>query len=93
MPATTVQREIHFEGRVQGVGFRQTTRSVAAGFRVVGFVQNLPDGRVRLVVEGDPAELDRFVAAVHRELDRYIREALTDELPASGEFSEFEIRY
>lgn len=93
MPTASVRREIHYQGRVQGVGFRQTTHSIAARFRVVGFVQNLPDGRVRLVVEGEPGELDRFVSAVNIELDRYIKQALTDELPASGEFNNFEIRF
>ena len=39
-------------GRVQGVGFRYTVRSLAVGFDVTGFVRNLPDGRVHLVVEG-----------------------------------------
>ena len=32
-----------YSGRVQGVGFRYTARSVAAGFEVCGTVRNLPD--------------------------------------------------
>jgi acylphosphatase len=90
---TPVRREIHFEGRVQGVGFRQTTWSIAARFRVVGFVQNLPDGRVRLVAEAEPTELDRFVADIAAEIGHYIRAQQVDEFPASGEFSDFDIRY
>ena len=45
------QREIYYSGRVQGIGFRYTARSIAAGRRVTGFVRNLPDGRVHLIVE------------------------------------------
>ena len=41
-----IARRIVFSGRVQGVGFRQTTRSLASGFPVGGFVRNLPDGDV-----------------------------------------------
>jgi acylphosphatase len=93
MPTAEIRREIHFEGRVQGVGFRQTTRSIATGFPVVGFVQNLPDGRVRLVAEGSSVEVDRFVAAVQNELNRYIRDMQTDDSPAVGEFKDFDIRY
>jgi acylphosphatase len=90
---TQIRREIHFEGRVQGVGFRQTTRSTAAQFRVVGYVQNLPDGRVLLVAEGDSAELDRFVAEIAVEMGHNIRRQQVDEFPAAGEFDEFDIRF
>ena len=51
---------IYYSGRVQGVGFRFTTKSVAAGYEVVGVVRNLADGRVELVVEGDREELEAF---------------------------------
>ena len=48
---------IFYSGHVQGVGFRYTVKSVAAGFEVNGTVRNLPDGRVELVAEGDSGEL------------------------------------
>jgi acylphosphatase len=44
------RREVHYSGHVQGVGFRYTTRSIARGYEVTGFVQNLEDGRVSRVV-------------------------------------------
>ena len=44
--------EIFYSGRVQGVGFRYTAKTVAAGFEITGTVRNLPDGRVELVAEG-----------------------------------------
>ena len=47
------QLHILYEGRVQGVGFRYTTKSVANGFEVTGTVRNLTDGRVELVAEGE----------------------------------------
>jgi acylphosphatase len=55
---------IYYSGRVQGVGFRYTVKSVSAGFEVMGTVRNLMDGRVELVAEGDPAELEAFAAAI-----------------------------
>lgn len=45
-----------YSGKVQGVGFRWTTRDLANGFEVSGTVRNLPDGRVELVVAGHEAE-------------------------------------
>jgi len=45
-------RRVFYSGRVQGVGFRWTTRDLAAEFEVCGTVRNLSDGRVELIVAG-----------------------------------------
>jgi len=81
-----------FSGRVQGVGFRYTTRHIASRFRVTGYVQNLHDGRVRLIVEGNAAEVERFVTAVATEMAEYIHNQNDETLPATGEFPAFEVR-
>ena len=78
---------ITFTGTVQGVGFRYTTRNVAAGYDVSGWVRNEADGSVRCVVEGEPEELDRFLAAVKQAMEGNIREARIERLPATGEFN------
>ena len=39
-----------FSGRVQGVGFRYTSNQIAWRFDVTGWVKNLPDGSVQMVV-------------------------------------------
>ncbi len=85
------QREIHYDGRVQGVGFRYTVRSVAARFDVTGFVRNLPDGRVQLVVEGAPGEVGALLDAVKTEMLPYIRDVQETTRPATGRFHAFEI--
>lgn len=90
---TPERREVHFSGWVQGVGFRYTTRDIAARHEVAGFVKNLADGRVLLVAEGTPATLDRFLAAVEAEMQRYIRNSTSTVLPATGEFTHFQIRH
>jgi len=56
-----ITKRIIFEGRVQGVGFRYATRQIALGFDVIGWVNNLPDGTVELVLEGENAEVDEFI--------------------------------
>lgn len=87
------RRRVLYEGRVQGVGFRYTTREIAGGYRVSGYVCNLEDGRVRLEAEGDPAELDQFLTRVSERLGRYIKHVDSHTGPATGEFNQFEIRH
>ena len=51
-------RQVFYSGRVQGVGFRYTVKQIAAGYELVGWVRNLPDGRVELQVGGEGKETD-----------------------------------
>ncbi len=71
------RRTIFFSGRVQGVGFRWTTERCLEGLELRGYVRNLPDGRVELVLEGRPDDIDEEAAEPGR---------------ATGEFSDFRIR-
>lgn len=87
------RKEVVFTGRVQGVGFRYTTRSIARGYEVTGFVQNMPDGSVYLVAEGSPAEVKSFVSALKARMRSYIRDAQEASAPASGNFESFEIAF
>ncbi len=83
-----IRYTVHFSGSVQGVGFRYTARRIANDYLIAGFVQNLPDGRVLLTVEGDQDQLDRLVADVRRQMRRYITDSSLDRSPASGEFGQ-----
>lgn len=65
--------EVHYSGHVQGVGFRYSVLQVAKGYEISGCVENLADGRVRLIAEGESAEVDDFLEAVADRLDGYIR--------------------
>lgn len=87
-----VRNEVHYTGRVQGVGFRFSTNSVATKHPVVGFVENLVDGRVRVIVEGKPEAVEGFLCEVATTMARYIHEVDVKAKPASDEFAKFEIR-
>lgn len=87
------RREIYYSGQVQGVGFRYTTVRIARNYDVVGFVRNLPDGRVHLVVEGASEEIDAFLADIARSMGAYIRDRWMDIQTPTGEFGDFGIRF
>lgn len=83
---------VFFSGHVQGVGFRYLALQVARGYDVAGFVQNLPDGRVHLEVEGTAEEVHQFIAAVQERMEGVIRK--TDQTGGlrAPQFSGFNIR-
>ncbi|MES2737733.1 MAG: acylphosphatase [Verrucomicrobiota bacterium] len=60
-----IAKQVIYSGRVQGVGFRYSTKQIASGYEVTGSVKNLPDGRVQLqAMSHDGEELEGFLAAI-----------------------------
>ncbi len=57
-----VTRRCVVAGRVQGVWYRASTRAKAQELGVAGRAVNLPDGRVEVVMTGDPERLDALAA-------------------------------
>jgi len=51
-------------GRVQGVHFRATMRNYAVALGITGFSENLPDGSVKLLAEGEETLLVSFLKLV-----------------------------
>jgi len=91
-PTARRRMSAYFSGRVQGVGFRYTAKTVATGFEITGLVKNLPDGRVELVAEGAHAELEAFRAALYDAgLAGFIRDEQVIWADAENKFRGFEI--
>jgi len=91
-PTRDERREIHYSGWVQGVGFRYTARRIAERYNVAGYVRNLRDGRVQLVVEAAAEVVDEFAAEIAETMMRYIKSVEAKTSEATGEFDRFEIR-
>jgi len=91
--STLQRRQIVYSGDVQGVGFRYTTRTLARGFDITGYVRNLPDRQVELVAEGPEDQLDGFLAAVAQRMSDQIQNVKSDIRPTVEEFADFKIRY
>ena len=83
-----------YSGRVQGVGFRYTVKTLTHGFEVTGTIRNLEDGRVHLAAEGAKEELEAFLEAIRQsEVGRFIRQEQPCWSEATNEFRGFEITH
>ena len=90
--ATRHRLTVLYSGRVQGVGFRYSVKTVAVGFEITGTIRNLPDGRVELIAEGPRAELEDFRAAIlDSGLAGFIRDEQVTWAVAKNELRGFEI--
>ena len=92
MKASRVHMTI--SGRVQGVFYRATAEDAAHRLGLVGWVRNLPDGRVEAVAEGERDKLDAFIAEC-RQGPPYAR---VDDIELAwseptGEFDSFRMRH
>lgn len=86
-----VTKQVIFAGRVQGVGFRFTALSVARRYQLKGYVKNLHDGTVEVVVQGS----DDLITACIRDLqDTYIiRETKISEITPKQDYTDFKITF
>lgn len=78
-----VSKRVIVTGRVQGVGFRYTTKDLARGFDVCGSVRNLPDGTVEILVQGEDEEVEEFLRelAENSYVSHFIREMHSSPIP------------
>lgn len=56
-----VHKNITIEGKVQGVGFRYTAKTMALSLGVKGFVKNLTNGSVYIEAEGSEVQLKHLI--------------------------------
>ncbi len=52
------------DGTVQRVGFRSFTERTARRFSIVGFVENMKDGTVKILAQGSKDKLGNFVSEI-----------------------------
>ena len=72
-------------GKVQGVGFRYWTHHTASSLGLQGWVRNLSDGSVELVVDGDLATLRQFEQELWQ---GPVNSSVTDVLPCDTNLQE-----
>jgi len=84
---------VFYTGRVQGVGFRFTAEDLARQLGAVGWVRNLGDGRVELVVEADESTLQELLSRIRDDFGQYIQDVDVSWQEPTGEFKDFGIRF
>jgi acylphosphatase len=87
-----VRARIVVRGRVQGVYFRASARSVARAQQLSGWVRNRPDGHVETVVEGHEAAVQAFIAWCHDgPPGAYVTDVQVTTQAYLGEFQGFQV--
>ncbi len=86
-------RRFRFVGRVQGVGFRYTSRRIALELGLQGYVRNLADGSVEMFAQGPQADLDQCLEEIRDSFGEYVREVTVTELPSDPRYSDFSVTY
>ena len=87
-----IARQVFYEGRVQGVGFRFTVKQIARGFEITGWVRNLADGRVELQCSGESGEVEPFLEDIaESELKSHIKSVTVAPIPPLDGVRGFEI--
>jgi len=82
-----------FTGRVQGVGFRYAAHGIANRLRLTGFVRNLPDGDVEMLVQGQADDVEDCLDRINAEFSGYIREMRAEEVEYDDKFKDFRITF
>ncbi|MCA9395447.1 MAG: acylphosphatase [Candidatus Omnitrophica bacterium] len=84
---------IYFSGHVQGVGFRYTTARVARDLGLVGWVRNLPDGRVEAVISGAGETIEMCLKELQARFGDNISGINRRPHDAADRYTQFAIRY
>lgn len=83
---------VQVSGMVQGVGFRYMAQRQARQQRLTGYVQNLDDGSLAVVVEGEEQDLKDFIRWCYNGVGPAIVQKIDTQWSGpTGEFSDFSI--
>jgi len=87
-------RHIRIHGKVQGVGYRFYATRVARRLGLKGWIQNLRDGSVEAMVEGEPDAIDEWIDDV-REGPRYAEVTKIDQevREFTGKLGDFDVKF
>ena len=85
--------DLVIEGRVQGVGYRYSSKMKAESLSIRGSVQNLRDGSVFVTAQGDNDAMDNFVRWCYKGPPGAIVRNIEKVQGKTEEFSKFRVLY
>ena len=93
MKTAMIRKHVIYSGNVQGVGFRYTAVRIATNYNVTGYVKNLPDNRVEMIVEGTAAQIEAFISQLAEAMAGYIRDTKINSQPHIGLYKNFSVSF
>ena len=91
-----VKQRVHIlvTGKVQGVFFRQATKVIAIKNNVTGWVKNLEDTKVEILLEGDAQNVNSLVDWCHNgPANSRVDEIKIAQQDFLGQYSNFQVLY
>ena len=89
--SNTLRISINYRGRVQGVGFRWNVKQIADNFPCSGYVKNLVDGSVDVVLEGKRSDLKNCIRQIEQRMRGKWVTKTVDERLGKPHFEDFSI--
>jgi len=91
---TRIRAGILISGEVQMVGFRSFTVRHASALDLTGYVRNLNDGRVEVIVEGDERHVDKLISLLREGPPAaHVTDVKVIKTAYAGEFDHFDIKF
>lgn len=87
-------RHLRIHGKVQGVGYRFFATRVARRMGLKGWIQNMRDGAVEALVEGEKKAIDEWIEEL-REGPRYAEVTQIDQESKdfTGRLGDFDVKF
>ncbi|MDD5644071.1 MAG: acylphosphatase [bacterium] len=86
--------QIFYSGSVQGVGFRFTASKLAKHYNLSGYVRNLSNGKVEMMLQGEEKNIFLVINDIkNNHFSGCIRDTEVQWLEPSKEFTRFEVLF
>jgi len=86
-------KHIIFYGRVQGVGFRFTSSRIANRYQLTGFVRNLPNRSVEILLQGPEEDIKNCIRDIKKSFNGYITNTEMQQTEQNPQYTSFNITF